>query len=205
MTEPLMRWLRDRELDGYAEVIPPLWLRSIDLLGWNGRATLVAIEMKTSLQHSLIAQCNQCFAITDTVYCAVTSYPIKSSIKKCHAHGIGILCVHGDSVTEILPPLSTLGNKNHASYHLDAEKMEKLFDYMRKCGPGGNAGIPTLKGKGPARDVRERIVAYRKENPDASWKELFSSVANHYASAKSMQQAQVKLEEWMALRGEITP
>jgi hypothetical protein len=93
MTDPLWDWLRERNMEGYTEVIPPMFWSSIDMIGWDGGENLVAIEMKKSLTDHVIRQAHQCTGLTDNAYCAVQTYPRKSSIKKCHELGIGILSV----------------------------------------------------------------------------------------------------------------
>lgn len=71
---------------------------------------------------------------------------------------------------------------------------EEIIEYRKEKAPfEGDSGLPTLKGKGPARDVSGLIIEYRKENPDATWKELFANVANHYASWQSMKRALASL------------
>lgn len=175
------------------------------MIGWDGGENLVAIEMKRSLTDHVIRQAHQCTGLTDNAYCAVQTYPRKSSIKKCHDLGVGILSVRDGSVYEILPPTMVHGNRasryrHGSSIRFNRERMEKLFDHLRKRGIGGEGGVPNTKNQGPARDVRDLVAAYRAEHPDADWKELFANVANHYASHQSMRQAQNKLEEWIALR-----
>lgn len=147
MTDPLRDWLRDRDMEGYAEVIPPMFWRSIDMIGWDGGENLVAIEMKRSLTDYVIRQAHQCTGLTDNAYCAVQTYPRKSSIKKCHDLGVGILSVCDGSIYEILPPTIVHGNRasryrNSSSIRFNRERMEKLFDYLRKRGVGGGGWSP---------------------------------------------------------------
>jgi hypothetical protein len=41
-------------------------------------------------------------------------------------------------------------------------------------------------GIGVAQDVQRRVDEYRAANPNASWKEIYSSVPSHYDSYKNM-------------------
>jgi hypothetical protein len=65
-----------------------------------------------------------------------------------------------------------------------------VVEAMRGWKPvdGQVAGLPRLKGCGPAQDVHRRLRAFFQTNPEATWREAYEKVPNHYAHHRSMQQ-----------------
>jgi hypothetical protein len=196
MSEPISNWLRSKGLEPYAEVSPRHWVRGIDLIGWDGADRIIAVELKRSLTNGLIYQGYQCKGITEEAYVAVMSEPRAMGVERCKKLGVGILKVDGAIVIELLAPL--IKGIKGCNWRLDS-----LIEIMRRSVPGGIGGLPCLKGKGPAQDVRRRIEEYRKDHPGAGWDELFKNVPNHYSSSKSMRTAQKVLSEKLERVSEI--
>jgi hypothetical protein len=196
MSEPVSNWLRSKGLEPYAEVSPKYWMRGIDLIGWDGADRIVAVELKRSLTSGLIRQGYHCKGITEESYVAVMSEPRSTGVDRCKKMGIGILKVDGAIVIEILAPL--IKGVKGCDWRVDS-----LIETMKRSIPGGVGGLPCLKDKGPAQDVRRRIEEYRKNHPDAKWDELFKNVPNHYSSSKSMRAAQKVLSEKLERRLKI--
>ena len=75
-----------------------------------------------------------------------------------------------------------------------------LAAYQTAAAKGARSVFPQQKGEGPAQDVWKRICAYRSQRPDATWRELYDNIPNHYASHKNMYSAMRFLRERMARR-----
>lgn len=177
MSEPLCNWLRGMDYVPYAEV-PDRWnYRRYDLVGIKN-GLIIVIEMKKSLTKGLILQARIGLHVADNVYCAVSTHPRNASIHRCRNLGIGVLEVRGDRVIEIIP--SCIYTKTIESYR------DVLLERTRTMVPGGLAGVPNVKGVGPAKTVNRLVEAYRMEHPRATWKELYDNVPNHYTSFSSM-------------------
>jgi hypothetical protein len=196
MSEPVSNWLRSKGLEPYAEVSPKYWMRGIDLIGWDGAERIVTVELKRSLTSGLIHQGYLCKGITEEAYVAVMSEPRSTGVERCKKLGVGILKVDGTIVIELLAPL--IKGIKGCDWRVD-----NMIEIMRRSVPGGIGGLPCLKGKGPAQDVRRRIDEYRKDYPSAGWDELFKNVPNHYSSSKSMRAAQKVLSEKLERRPKI--
>jgi hypothetical protein len=105
---------------------------------------------------------------------------------------VGVLQVRGDVVLELLVP-EGISNENY--WNLCNKRYRvKILDRLRRMESGGIAGLPNIKGTGPAQSVYDRIVEYRRENPKATWKAMFEVVPNHYASFQSMRQSLKMIE-----------
>lgn len=185
---PVMRWLWDHGYTPYAEV--PYFESSIDIIGL-GADRLVAVELKLSLTKQVIYQANRARSSCDASYVAIASEPRKSSISKCRQLGVGVLVPRNGRMAEIRRP----------TWGAPAERWRNIImAVLADRPPGGIAGQPTMKGNGPAQECWRRITAYRQTHPDATWRELFENVRNHYAHHRSMQGAL----RWLAERAGVS-
>jgi len=189
MTPAVFDWLKRQGLTPYTEVVPPQWIRGIDVVGWDGGKRIVAIEMKLSMTKALIWQGSLCQSITSEVYCAVRSLPRVTGIEKCRKWGIGIIRVLEDFAMVVLEP-----GENRVRSIIE-ERHDGIIKRLRKMDPGGIGGLPSLKGVGHARDVRKRVIDHLVEYPNSTWEEMHDILDNHYSSWKSMRGAQKMLEE----------
>ena len=171
MTEPLISWLMEQGYEAYCEVG---WLsRFVDMVGWNQRDH-IAIEMKMALTKKVIQQASVLQLATDTVYCATPTKPREYGFNRCKEYGIGILRVYGANINVILKA----DKKRSVTMAHHAFRLDGLT-------PGGIAGLPQLKGEGPAIDCLAAVRRYRTDHPTARWAEIFKAIPNHYANAGS--------------------
>ena len=170
---PVRDWLSMQGYDVYGEV--PFLGRMIDVVGKNGDE-IICVELKITASRKVFYQAYINLVATHKSYIAVASNPLKRSIDFGRRYGIGILTVVGDVASCILEPNA---EKETNGYY---KNMLRIND----CQKDVVAGFPQLKGCGPAQTVRERIGEYLKENPGASWKDLYDNIPNHYANKNSM-------------------
>lgn len=184
--QPVKTWLIENDYEVFAEVQKPYGARTIDVVG-KREDEIIIIELKMFATKTVLHQCSRSQHDTDKVYAAVGAQPLAKTIEKFKKYGIGILLVKNDQVSEILSP-SKKWDINEASRQTLISKLYKKPDDFV-------AGLPCMAGTGPAQDCERRISLYKKDNPKASWKEIFAAVPNHYASASSMQSAMHKTRE----------
>lgn len=178
LSAPVSAWLAAQGYTVYSEVPFRGGYRKVDLVGKRGEE-YCCVELKTSLSRAVLRQAYVLQLATPRVYVGVGTVPRESSREDCAKVGVGILCIAGNRVTELLAPRDTGMHLPLLPHH--------HFAVLAHMTPGGQAGRPTLKGEGPAQDVARRVAAYRRGcNPHADWKELFKNVSNHYANPKSM-------------------
>lgn len=163
----------------------------IDHVGvrWSDRS-IICVEMKTSCTRKLLNQAMIRQLITPAVYVVVPQLPRPKSVALIKQYGLGLL-VRGR--VEFAPGEPQVAV--HPHYR------ERLLCICERTCAGGVGGLPTLLGDGPAIRVRQAVRKFREENPGATWKQVYESVPNHYASARSMQGAmrQVQIaEQWRA-------
>ena len=180
MSLPVMRWLDTQGYVPYAEV--PNYDTCIDIVARKEPGSeLVAVEMKTSLTQHVIRQAYVAQLVAERSYCAILSKPKPSSLAKCGDLGIGVLRVNGDVVTELVEP------KSKKCISPCAKRV--VMQQLQFRPPGGIAGKPMLKGEGPAQNCARRVLAWRKKNPSATWRDIYNAVDNHYSSMESMRGA----------------
>lgn len=198
MTPVVSGWLKGRGLTPYVEVVPPTWYKGVDIVGWDGENKVVAVEMKLSLTKGLICQGMLCKTVSDEVYCVVRSSPRGDGVKRCKQLGLGLITVSNGYASVILKP-----NRGRHIKCLIEERKAGLISRLKKMNPGGVGGLPTMKGVGPARSVRGRILAYLVKNPGASWDDMYRDIDNHYAHTRSMRISQQSLEETLERDGKL--
>lgn len=187
LAKPVAEWMRSNGYVVYAEV--PCLGRCVDFVGLRN-GDIICIELKLSLTTKrpksarhytspVLYQARTCQLITLNAYAAVATKPRKSSVDACKEIGVGVLMVQPDNkVIEILSP---------------RKRCEPLAYYQKeviaRCiaiGPSDDAGKPQQVGEGPAQDCLQRIAKYRKARPQATWKEIYKNVPNHYCSMSSL-------------------
>ena len=84
-----------------------------------------------------------------------------------------------------------------------APRKEKMVRALVGTEPGGVAGLPTLRGLGPAQDCYRALTAYREAHPKATWVEIYREVPNHYANAKSMASAMSIVKDRLMRRARL--
>jgi len=202
MSKPLEEWIRGQGYEVYVEVPDYYCNRRFDMVGRKGDDLLI-IEMKTSLTKGVIHQAQRATMQSRKVYCAVASDPKQAGIDRCAEMKVGVLRVIGDAVMVLL-------EAGEASYwkwdeglpNSIAERYrQKLRDRLERMEEGGIAGKPSEKGEGPAQKVYRQVLECRRQNPKATWREMYEAIPNHYASAQSMGSSMVKLERFKAWDG----
>lgn len=174
MSAPVQRFFSEAGLVVHTEM--PLSSHFVDLVASNDRV-IHGVEMKTSLTRHLLRQAHMSQFGVDYAWCAVYSRPRAAGMEQCRRHGFGVLRVAGDTVEVVLWP-----RLNEPLGWVRA----RLVEDLRVFAPGGVAGLPTLKGDGPAQACASRVAAYRASRPTATWREIFDQVPNHYHSHRSM-------------------
>ena len=186
-------WLKRQGFRVYAEV--PFFRSghgygTIDLVGYaRKRRKLVVIELKLNASYQLHNQCYRGKAFTKFVYGAVPVNPKQSSVKSFSSQGIGLLHVT-DEVRVVLEPKEDPSRYAQKVVPRERAKLIKRLETHPEGGIGGKAC------HAPALECFKRVIAYRKQNPKSTWKEIFSNVPNHYASHNSMRQALRAQEDW---------
>jgi hypothetical protein len=179
MTKSILSWCKAQGYEPYTEV--PAYIGSfalVDIVAINrGNEDVLVIEMKTSLSSSLLDQLRYA-SIIGTPWAAVLSTPRTSSLDKCKELGAGALRVVGNDVVEILKP------RNARNPWAPAK--QRLLDVLDVMDPGGIAGLPTLKGSGPAQLLAPSVEKFFQENENTTWEDAFAQVENHYANPRSM-------------------
>lgn len=66
---------------------------------------------------------------------------------------------------------------------------KSILDTLSSGGFNGVAGLPNMKGSGPAQKVLKLVEDAFVKDPKVSWKVLFDTIPNHYSSHFSMRQA----------------
>jgi hypothetical protein len=185
LSKPVADWLRKRGFVVYSEV--PFLTRCLDMVGIKSD-DIIVIELKMSLTEKVIRQALVARIATDKVYVGVPTNPKSTSIDKCRKYHIGILKINQE-IEEILRPTQAKCKFKSATEH--------LIENAKAQEPSDIAGLPTLKGIGPAQAVAAFIKGYVNEHPKAGWKEIYENVPNHYSNHKSMAGA---MNNWCGLR-----
>jgi len=184
--QPVKTWLIENDFEVFPEVQKSFSARMIDVVG-KREDVLYLIELKMFATKTLLAQ--YCDSRLDSEFCfgAVGSQPKPETIEKFRAAGIGLLLVKDGSVEEILSPAKKMDIFEPSRDGLIRRLYKRPDDFV--------AGLPCLKGQGPAQDCERRVRQFRAENPKATWKQVFAGVPNHYSSPSSMQSAMGKTRD----------
>jgi len=173
---PVKKWLEEK---GYA-VKPevPFFNNNVDVVGVKGEH-IIAIELKLCLSHQVRYQAISNKSFSDEVWVAVKGTPRRSSVTEAEKKGIGVLLV----VSGVAIEWSEADPSK--SWPAEPRFKKRILEKHPRL-PDGVGGLPSMKGHGPAQQVKRRVIEYRKEHPKATWKELFENVPNHYSSYRSM-------------------
>lgn len=187
LAKPVANWLRQQGYVVYAEI--PCLSRCVDFIGLRN-SDMICVELKYSLTTKqpkrarnytspVLYQARSCQIFTSIVYVAVATNPRASSIKACKEIGVGVLRVCSESeVIEIIP--------SYKQYEPSVNLQKEIKAQCIALGPSDDAGKPQQVGEGPAQDCYWRIKEYRRIHPQATWKDIFKDVPNHYTSQQSM-------------------
>jgi len=179
MTEPLLAWLREKDYEGYCEI--GYHYSPVDMVGIDKDKNIICIEMKTSLTKSVIRKAANNQLMTKKSYCAIPTKPRKTGVEKCIKYGLGLLIVKNSQVEERIKPIG----KDYTSKY----RIQMILECAESSEPGGQAGVPQLKGVSARIEVKKDVNKYREKNPKATWQEMFEKIPNHYSSYKSMRSA----------------
>jgi hypothetical protein len=155
----------------------------------NGK--VLALEAKISLNEKLRQQLKRLTIRADYVLAVVRSPPRKEGINWCVKHKVGLWIVTNGPIIELVPCRQLTPNNN---YRNDMIKRLERWDETIVGGVRNRLGI------GVAQDVQRRVDKYRAANPNATWKEIYSSVPSHYDSYKNMYSSLRSNAERLALR-----
>ncbi len=175
LAKPVADWMRSQGYTVYAEV--PLFGRCLDFVGIKER-NIICVELKISLTKYLIRQAYTNQLITTEVYVGVGTKPRKTSIDLCRKYGLGVLSVKNNTVTIMLKPTQR--------YEPMSGQRKQLVGLCKLLKPSDDAGKPQQAGEGPAQDCQKRIDEYRKIHLNATWKEIYRNVPNHYSNVSSL-------------------
>lgn len=180
LSSPVADMLRSMGYTVWSEI--PHYATRIDMVGRkdsDGGKLLIGVELKTSWSKTLLDQCMIGRLCVDDIYGATYRNPNYKTIMLFKRYGIGMIVVNDDVAKIVLS--SRRDNSCHIEY-----LFSKIHNYLDKIPPSDCAGLPCIKGEGPAIDCMERVKEYKKSHPQAKWKEVYQAVPNHYASHLSM-------------------
>ena len=171
----LAKCLRERGFKVYGELF------GIDLVAVRERWLWpLIIEIKTSFTEKLLHQGMYRQSYSPAVFVAAGSKPSAPALRRAGQFGLGVISMRGRRI-EVL----RLPETGH-TWRPDAEQLRKTLEVLEDPGVCARGGLPSLKGEGPAIEVCLAARAYRREHPNATWREVFLAVPNHYCSAASM-------------------
>jgi hypothetical protein len=158
----------------------------------NGK--VLALEAKVSLNEKLRYQLKRLTIRADYVLGVVGSPPRTEGINWCVKHDIGLWIVTDGPIIELVPYRQLTPNNK---YRIDIIRRLERWDETIV------GGVPNRLGIGVAQDVQRRVDEYRAANPNATWKEIYSSVPSHYDSYKNMYSSLRSNAERLAWRKRI--
>ena len=187
LAKPVAEWLRGQGCTVYSEV--PWMFRCIDMVGLKD-PEIIIVELKTSLTHQVKLQAYPEQLITNSVYVAVGTNPKRSSIESCKKLKLGVLSVK-KTVKVLLKPSSNLASDSYRA---------RMIEGLSRLSPSDDAGKACQRGCGPAQYCQKMVARYKKENPSATWKEIYDNVPNHYCNARSLASAMSMVQTRIAIR-----
>lgn len=188
LAKPVMQWLESRGFTPFGEV--PWYNRAIDIVGISAES-VEAVELKCSLTKQVISQALLNQLTAHKSWCAVGTRPRKFDGRL--KLGVGLLSVVDGSVEVLV----------EAQLRPDLTSENRVRQIRGACHhkqPHGEAGLPTMRGIGPAQFVFDAVEKYLESHPAAKWDEIFNAVPNHYAHARSMQGAMRVVRDVRAAR-----
>lgn len=187
MTEPVRKWLEKKSFTYYSEVpFPMAGYSFIDIVGIKDQ-DIICVELKVSLSEKAIYQANHNNLLTNDTYICILSKPKQTSVDRCKKLGIGILVLDENKEVKVLLEPTARNN-------IWSPMIKGLMETVANGWNQGVAGLPNMKGTGPAQDVLKLVREAREKNPKITWKELFDIIPHHYSTYRSMQQSIGKAE-----------
>lgn len=162
-------------------------VRGHDVVAIRGEE-IWTIELKVSATYGVFRQTFRASIFSDKTYVGVGTKVRASSLERARKLGVGVIEIREGRIKIV----------QESEPHLEAQPCPKRHAAMvealrnRIVDESVVAGVPNLKGEGPAQRCQKLIAAYMVEHPDASWQEIFARVPNHYAHHKSMSQCHFK-------------
>ncbi len=152
--------------------------RHIDLVGVRG-AEVAVIEAKTCFTRTLQSQIYGASWHSDLAIAVVATRPRTDKVAWCRKHRIGLWKVNGEGLIEtIVTPVPITDQRRNYR--------ERLIDRANRMPESLDGGKPCSLGVGPARDVEARMKEYKVAHPEATWREMWQAIPNHYQSPSSM-------------------
>jgi len=188
LSEPVAQHFIKQGYEVYYEI--PCWQRCIDIVAIKKEGFVIAIELKYRYCKKAVLQAISNSLAADISYIAIGNKPRGKSLSFCAKYNIGVILVNNG--IEILQEANQ--NKNGDIWKQD------LIEICKRNAGNGQAGKPNLAGVGPAQECQRAVEKYLKQNPDATWKQIFKEVPNHYASPQSMRQSLDNLAYWQYLK-----
>ena len=173
-------WLRADGYEVWAEVPAPCSCSTIDLVGRKGLDIRI-VELKTGWTDTLRRQGWRHLIMVSDVWTATPAKPRATTIQKFKNSGIGMLQIENGK-----PIVFCYPSRTHPVVEFLTSRLHNYLDHLPK---GHDGGMPCLKGIGPAQECERAIEEYRKLHPNATWKEMYVSIPNHYSSYVSMRGA----------------
>ncbi len=176
MAEPVTQWMRSL----FLEVIPEVTVvwSPVDLVGMSADWRVMhAVEMKTTWNRSLFRKFSWLASVADYLWFATKGSPSTSTLDALRQRGIGVFSVQQGVI--LTPRRNT---KIAQRYRVRA------IDKAKRASRDVVAGLPTLKGQGPAQRCWNAIESFLASKPSASVRDVFEAVPNHYAHYKSFSQ-----------------
>lgn len=142
------------------------------------------IEAKMCLSKKLLHQLSLAQLGSERVLGVIGRMPAarNTGMGWCAENGIGIWFVENEKVVELLP-IKKDSSIIYSNYR------ERLSGYCREWKENIDGGRPQEKGIGPAIECLGRVEKYCVKHPEATWKDIFRDVPNHYSTYRSMAQS----------------
>lgn len=176
MADPVTRWMRSL----FLEVIPEVTVvwSPVDLVGMSADWSVMhAVEMKTTWNKSLFRKFSWLASVADYLWFATKGSPLTPTLDALQQRGIGVFSVQQGVI--LTPRRSTRIAQRYRA---------RAIDKAKRASRDVVAGLPTLKGQGPAQRCWKAIEEFLTVNPSASVRDIFEAVPNHYAHYKSFSQ-----------------
>lgn len=171
---PIVReWLVGRGFEARAE----LAVRSapVDVVAFD-ESTIIACEMKLSWKWSLNSKLNyDCAYWADEVWFCCADKPQSKTLAMLSDSAIGVFSCRRGVIQHAHPRPARIMPRLR----------ERALDKLRRAPTDLIGGAPTTKGQGPRQLCEQRIREYMRQHPQAKSREVFESVANHYATFSS--------------------
>lgn len=158
---------------------------TIDVVGWKN-GVCVAVELKRGWTKSLACQAASATLITPWSYAAAPTRVPNGFLSLAEVAGFGVLHVTDHVEVVVKPHVRNSGRSLGRERRFSHWCCELVRQDVHTNLVGG---VPNTAGVGIAQAVARAIADYKRQNPSATWREIFQRVPNHYASHASMRGA----------------